>query len=55
MNSADEVCSPLNAVFKRATAKFEAEQKQIANIQAGSNDASWVDKQLRELNCEGLD
>jgi regulator of RNase E activity RraA len=52
------LCVPLDqveAVFKAATAKYEAEQKQIANIQAGTHDASWVDKQLREMKCEGVD
>ncbi|WP_426412084.1 RraA family protein [Bradyrhizobium ganzhouense] len=52
------LCVPLDqtdAVFKAATAKFEAEQKQMANIEAGTHDASWVDKQLRELKCEGVD
>ena len=52
------LCVPFDqteAVFKAATAKFDAEQKQIANIQAGTHDASWVDKQLRDLKCEGVD
>ena len=52
------LCVPFDqteAVFKAATAKFEAEQKQMANIEAGTHDASWVDKQLRELKCEGVD
>jgi RraA family protein len=52
------LCVPfdqVDAVFKGATAKFEAEQRQIANIQAGSHDASWVDEQLRDLKCEGVD
>jgi regulator of RNase E activity RraA len=52
------LCVPFDQtepVFKATTAKFEAEQKQIANIQAGTHDAAWVDKQLRELNCEGID
>ena len=52
------LCVPFDqteAVFKAATAKFEAEQKQMANIEAGTHDASWVDKQLRELKCEGMD
>ena len=51
------LCVPFDqveAVFKAATAKYEAEQKQIANIQAGTHDASWVDKQLREMKCEGV-
>ncbi len=45
----------VEAVFKAATAKYEAEQRQIANIQAGTHDASWVDKQLREMKCEGVE
>ena len=52
------LCVPFDqveAVFKAATAKYDAEQKQIANIQAGTHDASWVDKQLREMKCEGVD
>ena len=52
------LCVPFDqteAVFRAAAAKFEAEQKQMANIEAGTHDASWVDKQLRELKCEGMD
>ena len=52
------LCVPFDqteAVFRAAAAKFEAEQKQMANIEAGTHDASWVDKQLRELKCEGVD
>ena len=52
------LCVPFDqveAVFKGATAKYDAEQRQIANIQAGTHDASWVDKQLREMKCEGVD
>ncbi|QAU48876.1 RraA family protein [Bradyrhizobium guangzhouense] len=52
------LCVPFDqteGVFKAATAKFEAEQKQMANIEAGTHDASWVDRQLRELKCEGVD
>ena len=52
------LCVPfaqVEAVFKAATAKFDAEQRQIANIQGGTHDASWVDKQLREMKCEGVD
>jgi RraA family protein len=52
------LCVPIDhveAVYKGATAKFDAEQKQMANIQAGTHDASWVDKQLRDAKCEGLD
>jgi regulator of RNase E activity RraA len=52
------LCVPhdeVNEVLKAATAKCEAERKQIANIMAGTHDSSWVDKTLRELNCEVLD
>ena len=52
------LCVPFDqteAVFKAATAKFDAEQRQIANIQAGTHDASWVDTQLRAMKCEGVD
>src|SRR3954454_812123 len=52
------LCVPFDQVedvFKAATAKYDAEQRQIANIQAGKHDASWVDKQLREMKCEGVD
>jgi len=52
------LCVPfddVDEVLKGATAKYQAEQKQIANIKAGKHDSSWVDKTLRELNCEGLD
>jgi regulator of RNase E activity RraA len=52
------LCVPFDqveAVFKGASAKFDAEQKQMANIQAGTHDASWVDKQLRGMNCEGVE
>jgi regulator of RNase E activity RraA len=51
------LCVPfgdVDEVLKAATAKYEAEQKQIANIMAGTHDSSWVDKALRELNCEGV-
>lgn len=52
------LCVPfdkIDEVFKGATAKYNAEQRQIANIQAGTHEASWVDKQLREMKCEGVD
>ncbi|HEX2726170.1 MAG TPA: RraA family protein [Beijerinckiaceae bacterium] len=52
------LCVPfdqIESVFKAATAKFDAEQKQMANIQAGTHDASWVDKQLRDQKCEGVE
>jgi regulator of RNase E activity RraA len=52
------LCVPfadVDEVLKAATAKYQAEQRQIENIKAGTHDASWVDKALRELNCEGVD
>lgn len=52
------LCVPygdVEAVFTAATAKHAAEQRQIANIQAGTHNAAWVDETLRKLNCEGVD
>ena len=51
------LCVPfddVDEVLKAATAKYQAEQKQMENIKAGAYDSSWVDKALREQNCEGL-
>lgn len=52
------LCIPfteLDAVHAAATQKAAAEARQMANIEAGSHDASWVDATLRRLGCEGLD
>ena len=52
------LCVPfeqIEAVLAAAQAKFDAEQKQIANIQAGTHNADWIDETLRKLRCEGLD
>ncbi|RXG99376.1 RraA family protein [Bradyrhizobium zhanjiangense] len=52
------LCVPfddVDEVLKAATAKYEAEQKQLENIKVGTHNADWVDKALHELNCEGLD
>jgi RraA family protein len=52
------LCVPLaeaETVLAAAAAKHAAEVKQIANIEAGTHDASWVDASLRRLGCEGLD
>ncbi|OYD83802.1 RraA family protein [Azospirillum brasilense] len=52
------LCVPyddVDPVFAAATAKYEAEQRQIANIQAGTHSAAWVDETLRRLNCEGVE
>jgi regulator of RNase E activity RraA len=39
-------------VYTRTVAKQEAETKQMAAIEAGTNDRSWVDATLRRLGCE---
>jgi regulator of RNase E activity RraA len=51
------LCVPfddLDAVLAAASAKFEAEQKQMANIEAGTHSAAWVDESLRKVGCEGI-
>jgi regulator of RNase E activity RraA len=51
------LCVPFDQVeevLARARAKFAAERRQMANIEAGTHDASWVDAALREQGCEGL-
>ena len=42
------------AIHTAAAAKQVAEHKQVAAIEAGTHDASWVDAALRRLGCEGL-
>jgi regulator of RNase E activity RraA len=52
------LCVPLDeaeVIQAAAAAKHAAEEKQVANIEAGTHDASWVDATLRRLGCEGLD
>lgn len=52
------LCVPfaeVSDILARTTAKFDAEQRQMANIEAGTHDASWVDAELRKLGCEGMD
>jgi regulator of RNase E activity RraA len=39
-------------VYARTVAKQEAEARQMAAIEAGTNDRSWVDAALRRLGCE---
>ena len=39
-------------VLKKAEAKHSAETAQMAAIEAGTNDRSWVDAALRRLGCE---
>ncbi len=51
------VCVPfavLDEVLKATQAKQAAEQVQMANILAGTHDASWIDASLRRLGCSGL-
>lgn len=52
------LCVPfaeLAAVLAATQAKFDAEQRQMANIRAGTHDAGWVDETLRRLGCESVD
>ena len=52
------LCVPFDdveLVLAGAEAKYAAEQKQMAAIQAGTHDASWVDVLLRQMKCEGCD
>lgn len=39
-------------VYARTVAKGQAETKQMAEIEAGTNDRSWVDAALRRLGCD---
>ena len=52
------LCVPyeqVEQVHAAAAAKHAAEAKQMAAIEAGAHDASWVDAALKRLGCEGLD
>ncbi len=52
------LCVPFeeaDVIHAAASAKHAAEGKQVADIAAGTHDASWVDASLRRLGCEGLD
>lgn len=51
------VCVPrrdAEDVFKKATAKHAAEDKQMTDTLAGKTDRSWVDIALQKLGCEIL-
>lgn len=51
------VCVPydnLDEVLKATQAKHAAENQQMANILAGTHDASWVDAALKRLGCSGV-
>lgn len=51
------VCVPydvLDEVLAATQAKHAAENRQMANILAGTHDASWVDASLKRLGCSGL-
>ena len=39
-------------VYEKTAAKQDAEVRQMAAIQAGTNDRSWVDAALKRLGCE---
>lgn len=52
------LCVPfaeVEAIHEAAANKAAAEARQMANIEAGTHDAAWVDATLRRLGCEGLD
>jgi UDP:flavonoid glycosyltransferase YjiC (YdhE family) len=49
-----ELLAAVEEVLAGADAKAAAEAKQMANIEAGTHDAAWVDASLRRLGCEGL-
>lgn len=42
------------AILTATRAKHAAEEKQMAAIEAGTVDRSWVDASLKRLGCEGL-
>lgn len=49
------LCVPydeVEAVYAAADAKHKAETKQMAAIEAGTNDRRWVDAALAKLGCE---
>lgn len=41
-------------ILAATRAKHAAEEKQMAAIEAGTTDRSWVDASLKRLGCEGL-
>jgi regulator of RNase E activity RraA len=51
------LCVPyeeVGRVYEATRAKFEGEQKQMAAIEAGTSDRSWIDAALKRLGCEGV-
>lgn len=49
------LCVPFadaESIYKKAFAKNESEKVSVAEIEAGRQDRSWVDKKLAELGCE---
>ncbi|MGE0627960.1 MAG: RraA family protein [Hyphomicrobiaceae bacterium] len=49
------LCVPYDhaeTIYTAAKAKHEAEIKQMAAIQAGTSDRSWIDETLKRLKCE---
>ena len=48
------LCVPIDGaeeILKKTQAKSEAEIKQMAAIEAGTNDRAWVDRALKERGC----
>jgi len=51
------LCIPFDAVgaiYEATRVKYEGEQKQMAAIEAGTSDRSWIDAALKRLGCEGV-
>jgi regulator of RNase E activity RraA len=44
----------LDEVFGKASVKHKAETAQLAAIAAGTNDRTWVDRELAARGCSGL-
>jgi regulator of RNase E activity RraA len=52
------VCVPfesIRGVLTTVEAKLAAETRQMAAIEAGTHNPTWIDETLRRLGCEGLD
>ena len=42
----------VETVYAATNAKHDAETRQMAAIEAGTNDRSWVDAALKRLGCQ---
>jgi regulator of RNase E activity RraA len=51
------LCVPYDEVapvYEATRAKWEAEQRQMKAIEAGTSDRGWIDAALKRLGCDGL-